>query len=398
MDPRLARLLRPALLAVALGCHTGSDSARSDAAVAPLAASASPASVLPERAAPYPLDAAPAALDAVAVRARVDAFFAQFHDGTDFEFLRAACESPVERFVTTEHADIGAVITSSVRFFHAKRRLEYTPDGHALTTETLGDVTVARVPLTMTWATPPPAAWAWAADDAAAPDLDPLWAGLVVHQANVDVEIAFAPDGRIRRYVEGPAQHATLRATGADSCGDVFDGGPPITVLKKGARVVDLGDTFAPSIATKGPQIVRHVQRDGSELWVNDTRAFAVPNPNGGTSAGTASCLEPVAAPAPPKDGPLECRATSGGETVELFLTWERNIASGSLRTTHGDGGFATRAVKAELYKGLVLVNPASAPDPGSRIATVQEQGEETEKKMIQVGDWHQPWLPCVAP
>ena len=397
MGSRLAHLSCAAFLPAALACHKEPGVERPDGAVAPLAANASSAALPPERAAPYPLDAAPTALDAVTARARVDAFFAQFHDGTDFEFLRKACESPVERFVTTEHADIGAVIASSARFFHAKRRLEYTPDDKALTTETRGDVTVARVPLTMTWATPP-TAWAWTPDDAAAPDLDPLWAGLVVHQANVDVEIAFAPDGRIRRYVEGPAQHATLRATGQDSCADVFDDGPQITVLKKGARVVDLGDTFAPSISTKGPQIVRRVQRDGSEIWVNDTRSFAVPSPYGGASAGMSTCLEVVAAPAPPKGAPLECRAISGGRTIELFLTWEANLASGSLRTTQGDGGFATRAVKGELYKGLVLVNPASAPDPGSRIATVQEQDEEAGKRTIQIGDWHQPWLPCEAP
>jgi hypothetical protein len=306
MGSRLAGLLRPALVAAALGCHNQPGVDRPDGAAVPLAAGAASAPVPPARAAQSPRDgsiAAPAALDAVAVRARVDAFFAQFRDGTDFEFLRAACESPVERFVTAEHADIGAVIASSARFFHAKRGLKYTPDDDAMTTETLGDVTVARLPLTMTWATTPPAAWD---------------AGLALHQASVDVEIAFAPDGRIRRYVEGPEKHATLRATGADS--------------------------------------------------------------------------------SPAKDGPLECRATGGGQTVELFLTWEGNVASGSLRTTQGDGGFATRAVKAELYKGLVLVNPAGAPDPGSRIATVQEPdgaAGQNGKKMIQVGDWRQPWLPC---
>ena len=157
MGSRRARLLRPALLAAAVGCHKGPGIDRPDGAVAPVAASASPASVPPEREAARPLDAAPGALDAVTARARAFAFFAQFKDGTDFEFLRTSCESPVERFVTTEHADIGAVITSSARFFHAKRRLRYTPDDKAMTTETVGGLTVARAALTMTWATPPPA-------------------------------------------------------------------------------------------------------------------------------------------------------------------------------------------------------------------------------------------------
>jgi hypothetical protein len=66
-------------------------------------------------------------------------------------------------------------------------------------------------------------------------------------------------------------------------------------------------------------------------------------------------------------------------------------MANGSLRTTTSGSAVTVRPVKAELYKGLVLVNPADAPGPNNRIATVQTEG----KKMIQVGDWHQPQLAC---
>ncbi len=90
-------------------------------------------------------------------------------------------------------------------------------------------------------------------------------------------------------------------------------------------------------------------------------------------------------------DAPLECRAKNGGAIVELFLAWEKNVAKGILRTTADGGAPTSRAVQAEMYKGLVLVNPAGMPDASQRMATEQTEGG----KKIQVGDWKQPWLDC---
>jgi hypothetical protein len=95
-------------------------------------------------------------------------------------------------------------------------------------------------------------------------------------------------------------------------------------------------------------------------------------------------------APAPIRS-PLECGAKGAGGTFELFLDWTQNLATGWLRTTHASGAIVTQAVDAELYKGLVLVNPAGAPDPKSRVATEQT----LPTKSLQVGDDKQPWLPC---
>jgi hypothetical protein len=98
--------------------------------------------------------------------------------------------------------------------------------------------------------------------------------------------------------------------------------------------------------------------------------------------------------PAPPAiRAPLECRAKGADGTVELFLDWNQNLATGWMRTVRATGSVVTRAVDAELYKGLVLVNPAGAPDPRSRIATEQT----LPGKSLQVGDDKQPWLPCAA-
>jgi hypothetical protein len=90
-------------------------------------------------------------------------------------------------------------------------------------------------------------------------------------------------------------------------------------------------------------------------------------------------------------EAPLECRAKNGGATVELFLAWDKNVAKGTLRTTAAGGAPTSRAVQAELYKGLVLVNPAGMADASQRIATEQTEGG----KKIQVGDWKQPWVEC---
>ncbi len=88
--------------------------------------------------------------------------------------------------------------------------------------------------------------------------------------------------------------------------------------------------------------------------------------------------------------GPLACRARDAARIYELFLRWDGNVAHGSLRTTTGAQA-TTVPVQAELYKGLVLVNPADSPGPEKRIATVQEEGTKT----LQVGDWKRPWLAC---
>jgi hypothetical protein len=96
-------------------------------------------------------------------------------------------------------------------------------------------------------------------------------------------------------------------------------------------------------------------------------------------------------APPPPPSPILECRARNGAQTIELFLTWDKDVAAGTLRTMVSGGSTMIRPIKAELSEGQVLVSPAAAQDAGSHVAVVRRQG----KKAIQVGDAHQPWLAC---
>ncbi len=244
--------------------------------------------------------AAPSASGAApepALTARVKAFFAGYKDGSDFSFLRTACATPVERFITMKNADVGAVISSARHFFADKRGLSYVPDEKALRISHEGNADVARVPLTMVWGTLPPEEWT-SDDDRPRKELPGaiassiLWDGLVEHTTIVDVELAFDPAGRITRYVEGPPRHARLKFQSDWACLDTFGFA---TALKDGEVVTDLGDVYMNSLSPKGPQLSRHVRfRSGDDAWVQDTRSYAVDNPAGGTSAGMSQCLVPA--------------------------------------------------------------------------------------------------------
>ena len=110
-------------------------------------------------------------------------------------------------------------------------------------------------------------------------------------------------------------------------------------------------------------------------------------SPNDGTDP-----KAPVPPPAAAVMGSLECRAHGGGQTTELYLDWQQNIAKGSLRVITVGGGVTTKPVEAELYKGLVLVDPAGSPPPVTgKVATMQTD----PKKTLQLGDYKQPWCAC---
>jgi hypothetical protein len=108
-------------------------------------------------------------------------------------------------------------------------------------------------------------------------------------------------------------------------------------------------------------------------------------------SAGLETVSRPQPEPAAQPPGEVvECRATIQHRTIELHLRWDRNVATGMLVTIDGNKA-SEQPVRAELYKGLVLVSPAASTDANQRIATVQEN----EVRSIQVGNWNAPWIAC---
>jgi hypothetical protein len=280
------------LLAAACACHRAADPAPANHETPLVSAS----SVASSAASPPPaaIPSIPIVVPTSDPRLRIAVFFGQYRDDSDFEFLRTWCTSPVERFISMQKADIGAVIANVRQFFRDKRALKYTPDLTTMKVRTDGDVTVASLPVTMSWGAPPPESWKTNEPHPEWLTIGALDAGLVLHETTVDVELAFAKDGRITRYAEGTVHRRSLRATGFDECDTVDDVGPGQVPLRKGTVVLDLGQTYYTFISIKGPEIVRLVRLRGKDIWVNDDRFYSVENPNGGTSAGGGACLEPV--------------------------------------------------------------------------------------------------------
>jgi hypothetical protein len=277
------------LLSVACACHRPSEPA--DPAL--------PSTGVPPATSPPSASttSTPVVVPTADPKSRVAEFFGQYRDGSDFEFLRAWCASPVERFISMRDADVGQVIASARQFFRDKRSVKYAPDLAALRVRTEGDVTVTSLPLTMSWGVPPPASWKTNGVHEERLTIGVLDAGLVLHETSLDVELAFAKDGRITRYVEGAAHRRSLRATGSGECNTVDEEGPGQVPLPKGTVVLDLGETYSTFVSAKGPEVIRLVRFRGKDVWVNDARSYSVENPNGGSSAGGGPCLESVPTP-----------------------------------------------------------------------------------------------------
>ncbi|NOU26906.1 MAG: hypothetical protein HOO96_03275 [Polyangiaceae bacterium] len=79
-----------------------------------------------------------------------------------------------------------------------------------------------------------------------------------------------------------------------------------------------------------------------------------------------------------------ECKAKNG--TVELNLTWDKDMAKGTLAV---DG--KSKDVVAQLYKGLILVDAPGTKTLTGKVATVTTDG----KKAIHLGGTTKPGLDC---
>lgn len=100
------------------------------------------------------------------------------------------------------------------------------------------------------------------------------------------------------------------------------------------------------------------------------------------TLLGLAACAKEAEA-APPQSS-AECRAKAGA--VVLNLSWTNDTATGTLVV---DG--KSQPVVAQLYKGLVLVDPPGTTNITGTLATVTTEG----KKTIRLGDYKQPTVDC---
>jgi hypothetical protein len=124
-----------------------------------------------------------------------------------------------------------------------------------------------------------------------------------------------------------------------------------------------------------------HCSKHGQTSAKICTTAAPDPAPSGSASAD---------AGASPR---VECRAKTGADAVELAVDWGTGggVGKGTLKTTKA-GKTESRAVKATLYKGIVLIDAPDEKNPGVHLGQVQEIDG---KKTIQVGGDKAPRLPC---
>lgn len=104
--------------------------------------------------------------------------------------------------------------------------------------------------------------------------------------------------------------------------------------------------------------------------------------------------IEPVpAAPPPASDNPpgeKVCRTEkSNGSATEVFLTWDGNEATGTLREYAPSGMVHDRRVKAERANNIVIIDDIREHDLATHLAVV---ATKDGKKLMRLDDQ---WSPC---
>jgi hypothetical protein len=122
-----------------------------------------------------------------------------------------------------------------------------------------------------------------------------------------------------------------------------------------------------------------HCSKHGQTSAKICTTAAPDPAPSGSAGAGTS-----------PR---VECRAKTGADAVELAVDWGTGggVGKATLKTTKA-GKTESRAVKATMYKGILLIDAPDEKNPAVHLGQVQEIDG---KKTIQVGGDKAPRLPC---
>jgi hypothetical protein len=91
--------------------------------------------------------------------------------------------------------------------------------------------------------------------------------------------------------------------------------------------------------------------------------------------------------------GQLVCRTKSLVDgTSELYLEWNAEGATGTLRRVAPSGMVYVQPVKAQRYKTMILVDEPSSEDLVTHAAVVASQNG---KQHMRVGDADQRWTTC---
>lgn len=131
-----------------------------------------------------------------------------------------------------------------------------------------------------------------------------------------------------------------------------------------------------------------------STTAASTVKAAATSAEKGQVASAPATASAPVAPP-PPAGAELACRTKSGDKTVELWLAWEKNRATGELRTLSPGTAPDVKPVVAESYKGTVLVDEAPSKNITDKVAMGEPRPGDMKLATLRLGGSQKPALPC---
>jgi hypothetical protein len=81
------------------------------------------------------------------------------------------------------------------------------------------------------------------------------------------------------------------------------------------------------------------------------------------------------------------------GETIELFLDWKGDEATGQIKTTAESGEVHVQRLRAQRADGLIVADDVAEPE--DLVAHAALVKDHHGKRYIRLGSWNAPWKQC---
>lgn len=238
-----------------------------------LAAPSAPVPVVTAQAA----NAAPTATSGLEQRLREH--FAQYRDGSSFDFIERDWAAHVERYLTLRDVSSAELVRAARAFYADKTHIALTPEAASLQVTDSAGKRLASFVLKLEWSTQPPAAAAGCGylDDCM------QWhpGSLIEHRARVSVKLTLDAAERFVAYEEQlPIRRQLLVNTRGDGLtafpslpvgpARQIEPPPAAKLLNDGTLVEDLGDTFTCGLSSAEVDTVRRVRAGNATVWLLD--------------------------------------------------------------------------------------------------------------------------------
>lgn len=119
--------------------------------------------------------------------------------------------------------------------------------------------------------------------------------------------------------------------------------------------------------------------------------------------------VAPAPAPAPTEEAKPEVKAAAAevpagpaatcrlkgefGESIELFLDWKGDEATGQIKTTAQSGEVHVQRLRAQRADGLIVADDVAEPE--DLVAHAALVKDHHGKRYIRLGAWNAPWKQC---